>query len=68
MIAEGKVDCSPIVTGTVGLHGVEAAFEALKAPERHAKILIDPASPAMSPDAAAALRSTPTRDPALAAL
>ena len=30
MIAEGKVDCAPIVTGTVGLHGVDAAFEALK--------------------------------------
>lgn len=43
MIAEGKVRCAPIVTGTVGLAGVEAAFAALGDPERHAKILIDPA-------------------------
>ncbi len=50
MIAEGEVDCAPIVTGTVGLEGVEAAFEALKDPNRHAKILIDPASAATSPD------------------
>lgn len=43
MIAEGKVRCAPIVTGTVGLEGVENAFAALGDPERHAKILIDPA-------------------------
>ena len=28
MLAEGKVDASPLVTGTVGLDGVERAFEA----------------------------------------
>lgn len=44
MIAEGKVDCAPMITGTVGLHGVANAFAALKDPERHAKILIDPQS------------------------
>lgn len=44
MIAEGKVDCAPMITGTVGLHGVASAFDALKDPERHAKILIDPQS------------------------
>lgn len=44
LIAEGKVNCKPMVTGTVGLGGVEAAFTALKDPERHAKILIDPGS------------------------
>ena len=43
-IAHGKVDVSPLVTGTVGLDGVAGAFEALKDPERHAKILVDPAS------------------------
>jgi len=43
-IASGKVDVSPLVTGTVGLDGVPAAFEALGDPERHAKILVDPAS------------------------
>ncbi|MBV8665726.1 MAG: alcohol dehydrogenase, partial [Burkholderiaceae bacterium] len=42
MIANGKVRCAPMVTGAVGLEGVEAAFDALRDPERHAKILIDP--------------------------
>jgi threonine dehydrogenase-like Zn-dependent dehydrogenase len=44
MLAEGKVDARPLVTGTVGLAGVADAFEALGHPERHAKILIDPRS------------------------
>lgn len=43
-IASGKVDVAPFVTGTVGLEGVAAAFDALGDPERHAKILIDPRS------------------------
>jgi len=42
MLADGKVDPAPLVTGTVGLAGVEGAFDALADPERHAKILIDP--------------------------
>ncbi len=45
MLAEGKVNAGPIVTGTVGLTGVEGAFAALGDPETHAKILIDPGSP-----------------------
>jgi threonine dehydrogenase-like Zn-dependent dehydrogenase len=44
MLAEGKVDAAPLVTGTVGLAGVEGAFDALGDPETHAKILIDPKS------------------------
>ncbi|MBO0821691.1 MAG: zinc-binding dehydrogenase [Nocardiopsaceae bacterium] len=48
MIAEGRVDPSPLLTGTVGLDGVDAAFAALGDPERHAKILVDPASPVTS--------------------
>jgi threonine dehydrogenase-like Zn-dependent dehydrogenase len=44
LIADGKVDPTPLITGTVGLGGVATAFEALGDPERHAKILIDPAS------------------------
>ena len=44
-IADGKLNCQPLITGTVGLGGVDAAFTALGDPERHAKILIDPASP-----------------------
>lgn len=42
MIAEGKVKCAPIITGVVGLDGVDGAFADLDDPERHAKILIDP--------------------------
>jgi threonine dehydrogenase-like Zn-dependent dehydrogenase len=49
-IADGKLGCQPLVTGTVGLDGVDAAFTALGDPERHAKILIDPSSAATRPD------------------
>ena len=44
LLADGKVDPGPLVTGTVGLDGVAAAFEALGEPEKHAKILVDPQS------------------------
>jgi len=49
MLADGKVDPSPMLTGTVGLDGVDAAFTALGDPESHAKILIDPRSEATAP-------------------
>ncbi|MEP7113019.1 MAG: zinc-binding dehydrogenase [Ilumatobacteraceae bacterium] len=49
LLADGKVDASPLVTGTVGLDGVGAAFTALGDPETHAKILIDPRSTAIAP-------------------
>jgi threonine dehydrogenase-like Zn-dependent dehydrogenase len=49
MLAEGKVNAEPLITGTVGLPGVAAAFDALGDPEAHAKILIDPKSDAASP-------------------
>jgi threonine dehydrogenase-like Zn-dependent dehydrogenase len=49
LMAEGKIDPRPIVTGTVGLAGVEAAFDALADPEAQAKVLIDPRSPATAP-------------------
>ncbi len=52
MLAEGEVDPRPLITGTVGLEGVEAAFSALGSPERHAKILIDPQSSAVTPASA----------------
>lgn len=42
LIAEGKVDPTPIVTGTVGLEGVAAAFDRLASPAEQAKVLIDP--------------------------
>jgi threonine dehydrogenase-like Zn-dependent dehydrogenase len=53
MLAEGKVNARPIVTGTVGLSGVESAFDALGDPGTHAKILIDPTSTATQPERAA---------------
>ncbi len=49
MLADGEVDPSPLITGTVGLDGVETAFTMLGSPEVHAKILIDPQSTANSP-------------------
>lgn len=49
MLADGKVNVAPLITGTVGLPGVAAAFDALGDPEAHAKILIDPNSRAASP-------------------
>jgi len=51
MLADGDVDPSPLLTGTVGLDGVDAAFTALGDPEIHAKILIDPHSTALVPAA-----------------
>ena len=47
LLADGKVDGAPIVTGVVGLAGVADAFDALADPEAHAKILIDPRSDAV---------------------
>lgn len=49
LLAEGKIDPRPMITGTVGLGGVDAAFAALGDPENHAKILIDPRSEAVAP-------------------
>jgi threonine dehydrogenase-like Zn-dependent dehydrogenase len=49
MLADGKLDAAPLITGRVGLNGVAAAFEALRDPETHAKILIDPRSDATAP-------------------
>jgi len=48
-MGEGKIDPRPLITGTVGLDGVDAAFTALADPEAHAKILIDPRSDATTP-------------------
>lgn len=42
MLADGKVNCAHLITGTVGLDGVARAFDALGDAGRHAKILIDP--------------------------
>jgi len=49
MLAEGKVVPGALVTGIVGLDGVDAAFAALGDPEAHAKILVDPRSTVTAP-------------------
>jgi threonine dehydrogenase-like Zn-dependent dehydrogenase len=46
LLADGKVDPRPLITGEVGLAGVDAAFSALADPQQHAKILVDPRSDA----------------------
>ena len=61
MLAEGKVDAARIVTGTVGLAGVDGAFDALGDPEAQAKVLIDP----KQLRDAAAVRLTVARRPEL---
>ena len=50
LLAEGKVNAAPVVTGTVGLGGVANAFAELGTAEQHAKILIDPESELTAPD------------------
>jgi len=42
LLADGKVNGDPLITGTVGLAGVAGAFSALGDPEQHAKIMINP--------------------------
>jgi len=49
MLAEGKLDAAPLLTGVVGLEGVASAFDVLAKPEEHAKVLIDPQSQAREP-------------------
>jgi threonine dehydrogenase-like Zn-dependent dehydrogenase len=41
-LAEGRIDGSPLITGTVGLDGVADAFAALANPETSVKILVTP--------------------------
>jgi threonine dehydrogenase-like Zn-dependent dehydrogenase len=43
-LAEGEIDASPMITGTVDLEGVPGAFEALARPDEHVKILVEPAA------------------------
>jgi len=44
-IAEGEIDVAPMITGTCGVEGVPAAFDALGNPEEHVKILVEPGGP-----------------------
>ena len=41
-IAGGAIDPKPIITGKVGLDGVEGAFQTLGNPEEHCKIIVTP--------------------------
>jgi threonine dehydrogenase-like Zn-dependent dehydrogenase len=49
MLAEGKIDPRPLITGEVGLEGVAPSFDALADPDTHAKILVDPRSATTTP-------------------
>ena len=44
-LAEGDIDVTPMITGTCGIDGVPAAFDALGNPEEHVKILVEPGGP-----------------------
>ncbi len=46
-IAEGEIDVAPMITGTCGIDGVPAAFDALGHPDEHVKILVEPGGPAV---------------------
>ena len=41
-IADGEIDVTPLITGVVGLDGVDAAFDELADPAEHCKILVTP--------------------------
>jgi threonine dehydrogenase-like Zn-dependent dehydrogenase len=41
-IAEGEIDVAPLITGEVGLDGVDGAFDELAHPDEHCKILVTP--------------------------
>ena len=49
MLADGKLDASPLITGTVGLEAWPARSRHWATREKHAKILIDPRSTVSSP-------------------
>jgi threonine dehydrogenase-like Zn-dependent dehydrogenase len=41
-LAEGRIDCAPLITSKTGVGGVADAFRALANPEAEAKILVEP--------------------------
>ncbi|MGB2693840.1 MAG: zinc-binding dehydrogenase [Dehalococcoidia bacterium] len=43
LIASGELDVEPLITGEIGITGVPGAFEELRNPDAHAKILVQPA-------------------------
>jgi threonine dehydrogenase-like Zn-dependent dehydrogenase len=44
-IAEGEVDVTPLITGTVGFEGVADAFTTLRRADKHVKVLVEPDGP-----------------------
>ena len=49
LLADGKVNAAPLVTGTVGLAASTPRSTRSATPSTHAKILIDPASDVTAP-------------------
>jgi (R,R)-butanediol dehydrogenase/meso-butanediol dehydrogenase/diacetyl reductase len=43
MLAAGRVDSRPMVSGSVGFEEFPTAFEALKTDKRHCKVMLEPA-------------------------
>jgi threonine dehydrogenase-like Zn-dependent dehydrogenase len=41
-VADGRIPTDPLITGTIGVDGVPAAFEQLASPENHVKIIVEP--------------------------
>lgn len=41
-LADGEIDAEAIITGRVGLDGVAGAFDSLRSPDEHVKILVVP--------------------------
>ncbi|MEX3770333.1 alcohol dehydrogenase, partial [Mycolicibacterium fortuitum] len=41
-LAAGEIDAEAIITGRIGLDGLDEAFESLRDPESHVKILVLP--------------------------
>ncbi|MGJ3626207.1 hypothetical protein AB5I41_03240 [Sphingomonas sp. MMS24-JH45] len=42
LIAHGEIDVAPMITGRVGLDGINAAFDALAGGAEHIKMVVDP--------------------------
>jgi threonine dehydrogenase-like Zn-dependent dehydrogenase len=42
LLASGRIDATPLITGVIGLDALPVTFESLRRPGAHAKVLIDP--------------------------
>lgn len=43
VIAQGQIDVAPLITGEIGIADVPSAFETLRNPREHVKVLVEPA-------------------------